>query len=56
MSDDVILNRMDDHERSGLMKASYEVRPGPEHFIYRLAETVRGLHRAGVAETGSGVG
>ena len=26
------------------------------HTIYRLAETVRGLHRAGVAETGSGVG
>ncbi len=26
------------------------------HTIYRLAETVRGLHRAGVAETGGGVG
>lgn len=71
------------------MKASYEVRPGPEHFlppaaanrgamalcaqaghedamlsfrditahtIYRLAETVQGLHRAGVADTGGGVG
>ena len=26
------------------------------HTIYRLAETLRGLHRAGVAETGGGVG
>ena len=26
------------------------------HTIYRLAETVRGLHRAGGAETGGGVG
>ena len=26
------------------------------HTIHRLAETVRGLHRAGVAETGGGVG
>ena len=74
------------------MKASYEVRPGPEHFLppaaanmgvrlpdpgqailyghlvsqetaleeaarqFRLAETVRGLHRGGVAETGGGAG
>lgn len=74
------------------MKASYEVRPGPEHFLpqaaasmgvrlpdldqailyghlvsqetafeeaarqFLLAETVRGLHQAGVAETGGGVG
>ena len=27
------VNRMDDEERSGFMKASYEVRPGPEHFL-----------------------
>ena len=74
------------------MKASYEVRPGPEHFLlpaaanmgvrlsnpgqailyghlvsqetafeeavrqFLLAETVRGLQRARVAETGGGVG